>query len=439
MLIVSNKIKFFILSTFFSLTLFTNCSNDDDDDTNVVDEEINIEEKTDFALVTAITNADGRTRAFYLQSASIEETPTDKDNNEATELSAATGAMVHAFEGKVYFSDYNNGQMVKWSLDNENNTTNEGTMDLSELVFQGNASFKDSNTAFVGGLSTDIIIFNPSTMLKTGKINFSSFSNIGTVTNFPTEGNSVQAESVSEIIIRDNYLYAALFPLSDAATFAPGMSGCPILIIDLDQVDVNSNDNSGAVVKTIYSERGSATGAWGSGTGASFMNIDENNDIYVLCHNTWANYRTAFNKPACVLKIASGSTDFDEDYYYDLETVARGNGNPVMNMNYYGNGKFLAAVQDPSAIDPANPISYFVDPIYQWYSFDLYNPNASAKIASENYTVGASAAVSIFEDGYGYIPFQDSNESYVLKLNLDTLEDTPYFNTQGVPILFSLK
>lgn len=431
--ILSKGLKFCSFLSIFSILMLASCNKDIeiDDPQDSVD--------ADFALITTVTNADGQTRAFYLQNASINDDVSEKDNSEATELSAATGAMVHTYEGNVYFSDYANGKMDKWSIDGDNNSEKLGTMDLSELIFQGNTAFKDATTAYVGGMSTDIVIFNPTTMQKTGKIDFSSFSNIGTVTDFPSEGASVQAESVAEIIIRDNYLYAALFPLSDAATFAPGMSGCPILVVDLDLVDVSSSDNSGAIVKKIYDERGSATGAWGSGTGASFMNIDENNDIYVLCHNTWANYRSVFDKPACVLKIASGSTDFDEDYYYDLETVAKGSGNAVMNMNYYGNGKFLAAVLDPSAIDPDNPFSYYVDPIYQWYSFDLYNPTASAQLASENYTVGAVAAASIFQDGFGYIPFQDNSDSYVLRIDLETFEDTRYFDTQGVPCLFDLK
>lgn len=448
MLLLSKKINVFSLVTVLSVIFFTSCSSSDDgggdtttdDDPIVVtDDDPIVEDNADFAMVTTVTNADGQTRAFYLQRVSIEDNVADKDNSEATELSAATGAMVHTFEGDVFFSDYANGRMEKWSIDEENNSTMEGSMDLSELGFQGNTAFRDSNTAFVGGLSTDIVIFNPSTMLKTGKIDFSTFSSIGTVTDFPIEGATIQSEAIAEIIIRDNYLYAAIFPLADVATFTPGSPSCTILVVDLDQVDVNSSDNSGAIVKKIYDERGSATGAWGSGTGASFMNIDENGDLYLLCHNFWANHRTTFDKPACVLKIASGSTDFDEDYYYDLESVARGLGSPVMNMEYYGDGKFLAAVMDPSAIDPNNPFSYYVDPIYQWYSFDLYNPTANAVIASENYTIGAVAAVSVFEDGFGYIPFQDADNSYVMRIDLNTLEDSRYFGTQGVPVLFSLE
>jgi hypothetical protein len=326
--------------------------------------------------------------------------------------------------------------MEKWGIDEDNATSLEGEVNLAELGYQGNAWFQNNTTAYVGGLSTSIIIFNPETMQKTGKIDFSAVSNVGKPTDFPQAGGTIAAESVTELIVRNNLLFVALMPLADISTFTPGDSGCSIIIIDLTKVDANSQDNSSAVVKRISDSRGSATGAWGSGGGSFFMTQDENNDIYVLCHNQWAGWRAVFNKPACVLRIKNGATDFDANYYFDLETAAKGSGNPVINMEYYGGGKFLAAVQDPSAIDPNNPISYYVDPVYQWWSFDLYNK--SATIVSENYTRGASASVCYFSNGQAFVPFENKTESYVMKVDLSSLESSRQFGTVGVPSIYSL-
>ncbi|MCG8310230.1 MAG: DUF4374 domain-containing protein [Cytophagales bacterium] len=389
----------------------------------------------DFALVTAIINPDGQTRAFYLQRASTENQD-HLDNSQATELSGATGAMIHTYDGSVFFSDYNNGRMEKWSIGESNNAEMVRSMSLTEVLYQGNATFLDENTAFVGGLSTDIIIFNPTTMQKTGTIDISSATMVGASTDFPAPGGTIAAESVAEMIIRGNTLFVALMPLTDVSTFTPGLSGCPIVVIDLDQVDASAQGNTSAVVKRIYDDRGSSTGAWGSGGGSYFMTLDENNDIYMICHNMWTGWRTVFDKPACILKIPSGSTEFDANYYFDLESAAKGNGSPVMNLEYYGDGKFLAAVLDPSAINPDDPYSYYIDPIYQWWSFDLNSQ--TAQIVSESYTRGASASVSYFEDGIGYIPFEDESESYVMKIDLETLAASKQFSTDGIPHLFSL-
>ncbi|MEM8938843.1 MAG: hypothetical protein AAGC64_05810 [Bacteroidota bacterium] len=430
------KNHFYLLSTkhlplVWALLMFVALSGCGDDDTpgEVAPGE--------FAMVTSTLNANGQSRAFFLQRVSVDSTGS-VDNQNATELSPATGAMVHSFNGAIYFSDYAIGQMVKWEIDESNNATNSGEMSLIELQFQGNTAFKDASTAFVGGISTDIIIFNPTTMIKTGTIDFSAFSKVGESTDFPAEGGVYQGESVSEIIIRDNYLFASLMPLSSIENFTPAEIGCSIIVVDLDQVNTNERGNTDAVVKRIYDERGSSTGAWGSGGGNYFMQMDENDDIYFLCHNFWANpfLRPAFN-PACILKIADGETDFDPEYYFDVESASRGLGNGVMNFEYYGNGKFLAAVQDPESIDPGNPNSYFVDPIFQWWSFDLYNQTAS--IVTEEYTRGAFAAVSYFEDEFGYVPFESNGENFVMKVDLNDLSASRHIETVGLPQLYSLE
>lgn len=408
--------------------MFVGCNGDNDPTP--------AEELGEYAMVTSTLNADGRTRAFYLQRVSVDNSET-LDNSDATELAAATAGMMHSFGGHIYFSDQGIGKMEKWSIDVSNNATMEASINLSELIAQGNTAFRDENTAFVGGVSADIIIFNPTTMQKTGTIDITSVSNVGTITDFPQPGASVVAEIVTEVLIRDDLLFASLMPLSDFATQSPGDEGCSIVIIDLDEIDANARGNVDAVVKRIYDERGSATGAWGSGGGSPFMRLDEQGDIYMLCHNTWSAYRAVFNKPACILKIAGGTTDFDQNYYFDLESASRGLGSPVMNMEYYSNGKFLGAAQDPSAMDPNNPFSSFIDPIYQWWSFDLYNQ--TAELVSDEYSRAALASVSYFENGFGYVPFEGDGENFVMKVDLSTLETSKQFNTVGTPHLFSLE
>jgi len=98
-------------------------------------------------MITTTFNTDGQTRAYYLQRVSVDNNET-LDNSDATELAAATGAMMHSFDGHIYFSDYFIGKMEKWSIDTANNTTMIADMNLSELTFQGNTAFKDANTAF---------------------------------------------------------------------------------------------------------------------------------------------------------------------------------------------------------------------------------------------------------------------------------------------------
>ncbi|MEM9675625.1 MAG: hypothetical protein AAF992_23745, partial [Bacteroidota bacterium] len=231
-----------LMAVLISLLMLAGCGDDDPTPEAGPGEPEGLGE---YAMVTASLNADGQTRAFYLQRVSVDNTETI-DNSDATELSAATGAMMHSYDGHIYFSDYANGIMEKWSIDDANNTTLVADMNVSELTFQGNTAFKDENTAFVGGISTDILIFNPTTMQKTGTIDLTPVSNIGNSTDFPQPGGTIVAETVTEILIRDNLLFASLMPLADLATQTPGEKGCSIIIIDMDKIDANAQGNTDA-------------------------------------------------------------------------------------------------------------------------------------------------------------------------------------------------
>ncbi|MEM1321580.1 MAG: hypothetical protein AAGG75_15085 [Bacteroidota bacterium] len=411
-----------------SVTLcFAACSNDDDTD---VTPEPTVEK---LAMITSVQADQLGNRAYYLQKTPLGATGM-VDNSNATELTASGAAMVHHYKGNIYFSDFSDSSIEKWKFDENDEALFDGKISVLDIVYQGNTWFENDNTAYVGGATNEIIIFNPLTMQRTGKIDFSAFSRVGEVTDFPTPGAEIVAESVNEIFIRDNILFAALYPMSEFSTFTPGAPGCHIIVVDLNKVDPNSSDNSDAVIKRIYDERASATGA-AAGGGSTYMRLDENNDLYLLCHNAWANHRQTYGTPAAILKIASGSTEFD-DYFFDLESASGGSGIPVTNFEYYGNGKFMASVQDPSQINPNDPFSYFNDPIYQWWNFDL--STKTAQKVSEEYTL-ALIALSYFKDGYGYLPFLNQSESYLMKVDLNTLEATKQFETNGAPQLFELE
>ena len=403
--------------------------NDDDDVTS-------IDDAGELVLVTSIPTDGAGNRGYFAQKTSLENNGL-VDNSNATELLASGIGAVTPYRDNIYFTNFNQLRIEKWSFNESNVAVEEGSVSVLELVFPGNPVIADDNTAFVGGGSTEIVIFNPTTMQRTGKIDFSSFSIVGTVTDFPASGAEVVVEAIPEIIVRDNILYAALMPMSDFSTFTPAVTDCPILVVDLDEVDPNSSDNSDAIIKRISDERGSATGAWATGGGAGFMKLDENNDIYVLSHNGWTLFRQIIGQPASLLRIPNGSTDFDPDFYFDLESAAAGNGTPVTNFEYYGNGRFMASVLDFSQINPDNPGSQFLDPVYQWWSFDI--TTQSAQRVSEDYTVAGVVALSYFKDGIGYLPLQDNTESFILRVDLNTLESSRLFATAGAPQLIELQ
>lgn len=410
----------------FVLVAFSACKKDDDDSNNG---------SAKYALITRPQNTDGRTFSAYMQKLETPDVAGTLNNTNAHEISASHSGGVYEFNKAVFVNDYQNGLISRYTLSSGNIGEKTGSIVVPELGFQGNIAFKDENTAYIGG-SGKIVIFNPTTMTKTGVIDWSSLSRAGQVTNFPTPGATIQGDGVTEIVISGNYMYAALYYMNDFNTFTPATTTCDILVIDLTKVNNSSAGNATALVKIITDTRGSFTGAWNTGGGVYYMKKTENGDIYVLCHNVFGGARSAMGKPACLLRIKNGATSFDPDYYFDLETASQGSGNPVTNFEYYGNGKFLATVLDPTKLDPNNPYSYNTDAIFRWWSFDL--TAKTAKKLDDEYTIGGKVARCYFENGYAYVPFANKTSNYINKIRISDFSKSNTFTTTGLPHILQL-
>ena len=68
---------------------------------------------------------------------------------------------------------------------------------------------------------------------------------------------------------------------------------------------------------------------------------DENGDIFAVSHSNPANGFSQFTNDSGILRINSGETSFDPDYFFDVEEVA--GGNPV-HLKYLGKGKAFAEI-----------------------------------------------------------------------------------------------
>ena len=412
-----------LIAFFLTGLVFFSCDKEDDPVVN----------NSDYTLVTTIIGADMASYATYVQQFDINTEATVIDNSNTSEIDAVYNGYPFTNGTSMYFNKPDAAKIEKWDVNSTGNWSKSAETDYTDLGYQCNPCFWKTDVAFTGGPGIfKIAIFNPSTMQRTGFIDMSTLSRLNEVTDFPDAGDAITVQLPSEMIIRNNYMYVALF-YSKGQNWTPCLKTCEIAVIDLTKVDPNSTDNASAVVKRISDTRGSYTGAGNAGGGSSYMVMDENNDIYVLCHNMWAGERETTGLPACVLRIKSGETEFDQNYYFDVEAVA--NNNPVLGLEYAGNGKFFGVVQDPSAIDPNNEWSYYLDPIYQWFRFDLYNQTAT--IVNNTYTKGDATNIYM-EDGYAYLPHITSTETYITKVIISSLDGTKLFTTNGNPYIFKL-
>lgn len=91
--------------------------------------------------------------------------------------------------------------------------------------------------------------------------------------------------------------------------------------------------------KIIYDSRTSPIGTNGHTTG---IVQTENNDIYSFSSSALSAGFTSASKPSGILRIKQGTTEFDADYFFDVENAT--NGGKIFWMDYIGNGKAIARI-----------------------------------------------------------------------------------------------
>ena len=101
--------------------------------------------------------------------------------------------------------------------------------------------------------------------------------------------------------------------------------------------------------------------------------IDEKGDLYIYCvggFGYFANCTEGF------LRIKKGETDFDQSYYFPIETISipdiKGNkANYIYSKTYTGNGKLYGYFNVPGYV--SNPPDYVNDKSMQTFEIDVYN------------------------------------------------------------------
>lgn len=191
---------------------------------------------------------------------------------------------------------------------------------------------------------------NPTTMQKTGEIDLSEYA-IG------KESGDKNPEPGASVI-RDGILYVGL--AQDKSQFNPN-TGAYVLLIDT---------KTDKPIKMISDNRATMATAY-EYSGDPF--IDEKGDLYIYCvggFGYFANCTEGF------LRIKKGETDFDQSYYFPIETISipdiKGNkANYIYSKTYTGNGKLYGYFNVPGYI--SNPPDYVNDKSMQTFEIDVYN------------------------------------------------------------------
>ncbi|GAO31683.1 DUF4374 domain-containing protein [Geofilum rubicundum] len=213
---------------------------------------------------------------------------------------------------------------------------------------------------------------------------------------------SASGPSFSGMVQSGNYVYLSYY-ISDPATYATNHT-------DVAQVAVFSYPEL-EFVKIIEDTRTGPIGGFGTHSG---LIKDESGNVYALSHSNPANGFSQFTKEAAILRINSGATEFDPDYFFAFDEVAEGK--TTAHLLYLGNGKVLAEMNMKARADQST-----------WSDSPLKPAILDLNVQTIDYIdevpehsgLGRKLASTALHDGnYVYMCIPEDVSLYVYRINL---------------------
>lgn len=136
--------------------------------------------------------------------------------------------------------------------------------------------------------------------------------------------------SYSGMVVSGDYLYLAYY-VSDPDTWeTPSTAQAEIAVYSYPDFEFQ---------KIITDDR---VGPIGGFNVKSALIKTENGDVYAVSHSNPANGYSQSTQPSGILRIQSGTTEFDQDYFFDIATTTEGFN--TAHMMYLGNGKVFSEI-----------------------------------------------------------------------------------------------
>ncbi|WP_298310036.1 DUF4374 domain-containing protein [uncultured Aquimarina sp.] len=204
---------------------------------------------------------------------------------------------------------------------------------------------------------------------------------------------------VTGMVLRDGKLFVSYHKwLADGSFVTPDVDRAYVAVFSYPDF---------VLEKIIEDDRTSPIGVNGHSTGIEQI---ENGDIYSFSTSALSAGFTAASKPSGILRINNGETEFDSDYFFNIEEAT--NGGKLFWMDYVGNGKAIARI----IVDDTNGAgewgAFFKKDVFKMVVIDLVNQTVTdvAGIPTHGHRYTSPMFV---EDGKAYISSSTDTETYV--------------------------
>jgi hypothetical protein len=296
----------------------------------------------DLLLVTSIPDQTGVNGSSFIQTAGL-----DRDqigNADAHEQTFYPYASIHGNTVIVTQHSYGD-QAIRYQRGADGRLVETGRLSLPPGGFGAGVAFASATKAYVAmTFAGRILIINPQTMTQTGEIDLTT---LGIARN-PANPNDRNPEPAA-LIVHNGKLHVGLQQLVTAYSSADGTD---IAIIDVatDQFE-----------QVVHDPRSAGPGRYGDN---ATMFVDELGDLYVYCV---ASFGFVPGQKAGLLRIRSGETGFDPDYFINLTDASvdvPGGRIGLLNGFAYGGDGFVYGIAELPTL-ASNPPQYATDRNFQ--------------------------------------------------------------------------
>lgn len=170
--------------------------------------------------------------------------------------------------------------------------------------------------------------------------------------------------------------------------------------------------------KLIKDTRTGPSGAWQT-KNALFK--DEKNDVYAMSSSNLSNGYSKSTKPGGFLRIRSGETVFDPNYFFNTDLL----GGKISHIRYLGNGKVFAAISTLTEQTAADrwgdkSLKLSIIDVYSKTITDVTPSGSSNPLELLHNGVGGRSFPVLVEGSQVYYPISGENGTFIYRIDTNT-------------------
>jgi len=338
-------------------TTLTACGSDSSNGSS--EESANVPEESTITL--GFVNSDGNSTEFVLSESDLME---GTISAQGAGLEQAGWNFYYPVGNTLFVSGYTEFKTTSYKLNSDNEVEELNTF-LFDSSFNTYGNVNDTTllaTNSYWSQHDDMVMYaaDASTGRATSKTDYSIYNDF---TGTAGEGTVPWPTALK---VRDDKLFIPYLKFNDDGNAGtPDNNTAYVAVFDYPLI---ANDEGNVVPnKIINDDRTSNIGTHGSTTG--LIEVD-NGDLYgYAAGSTASGHSPAATKPSGILRIASGETEFDADYFFDIEGQTEGS--EIFWFDSIGGNKALARIFTPTDELETAPWSAYSSPVLKLVVLDL--------------------------------------------------------------------